>query len=94
VEYLPRASIEGLVRGDVKGIMRCCSHRWRDGRECWRPVVLSFGNEVANHPLQGANPVLNLAISLMVVLGRHADLDIKGLHDVRRKLRGKAGVLV
>jgi hypothetical protein len=30
----------------------------------------------------------------MVVLGGHPDLDIKGLHDLRPKLRGKARVLV
>ena len=30
----------------------------------------------------------------MVVLGRHLDLDTKGLHHLRPKPRGKAGVLV
>ena len=40
------------------------------------------------------NSALNLAIGLAVVLGRHSDLDTKGLHHLRPKLRGKVGVLV
>ena len=64
------------------------------GQECWGPVVLSFVNEVPHYLLQGANPTLSLAVSLMVVLDGHPDLDIKGLDYLRPKLRGKAGVLV
>ena len=74
--------------------MRCSIHRCCDGQEYWGPVVLSFANQVPHHLLQGANPVLNLAVSLVVVLGGHPDLDIKGLHDPRPKLRVKAEVLV
>jgi len=77
--------MEGIVRGSIHS--RC------DGREGWGPVVLSFVIEVPHHLLQGANPALSLARSLMVVLGGHPDWDIKGLHDQRPKLRGKAGVL-
>jgi len=42
----------------------------------------------------GANPSLNLGIRWVVVLGRPSDLDTKGLHGLRPKLRGKARVLV
>jgi len=72
----------------------CSIYSCRYHQECWGLVVLSFVNEVPHHLLQGANPALNLAISLMLVLGGHPDLDIKGLHDLRPKLRGKARVLV
>jgi len=51
-------------------------------------------NKVPHHLLQGANPVLNLAISLMVVLSGHPDLNIEGLHDLRPKPRGNVRVLV
>jgi len=94
VEYLPRASIEGLVGGYVKGIVRCSVHSCCYGQECWGLGVLSFVNEVPHYLLQGVNPALNLAVSFMVVLGGQPDMDVKGLHDVGRKLRGKAGVLV
>jgi len=74
----------------VRCSIHSCCYCW----ECWEPVVLSFVNEIPHHVLQGANPPLNLAVSLMVVFGGHLDLDIKGLHNLRPKLRGNAGVLV
>jgi len=77
------ASIESVIRGYVERIMRCSIHSCCSHRECLGPVVLSFVNEVPHHLLQGANPALNLAVSLMVVLGGHPDLDIKGLHNLR-----------
>jgi len=74
--------------------VRCSIHSCCYRREWWGSVVLSFVNEVPHHLLQGANPALNLVICLMVVLGGHLDLDIKGLHNLRTKLRGKVRVLV
>ena len=93
VEYFPRASIEGLLRGYVEGIVRCSIHSCCNGRECWGPVVLSFHNDVPHHLLQGVDPAHNLAVRSMVVLGGHQYLDVKGLDDLR-KPQGKAGVLV
>jgi len=58
------------------------------------PVVLSRVNEVPHELFEGTDPSLNLAIRLVVLLGRHPDLDTKGLHHLLPKLRGKAGVLV
>jgi len=74
----------------VRSFIHSCCYHW----ECWGPVVLSCVNKVPHHLLQGANPQLNLAVSLMVLLGGNLDFYVKGLHDLGAKLRGKARVLV
>jgi len=51
VKYLPRMSIQGLVRGYLEGIVRCSFHSRCNGWECWGPVVLSFVIEIPHHLL-------------------------------------------
>ena len=55
---------------------------------------MSFVNEIPHCVLQGVSTALYLAVSLIVVLSSHPDLDVKGLHDLRPKFRDKAGFLV
>ena len=74
--------------------MRGAVHTCCDDRESARPGVLSRINVVSHWLFEGSNSALNLAIRLMVVLGRYPDLDTKGLHHLRPKLKGKARVLV
>jgi len=45
-------------------------------------VILCAVNEVPHQMFKGANPLLNLAIRLVVVLGGHTDLDTEGLHHL------------
>ena len=72
-----------------------CIDSYCYGQECWGPVVLSFANEIPDGLLiQCANLAHNQAISLMMVFGSHSDLDVKGLHYLRPKLRGKVGIIV
>ena len=75
IEYLPRASIEGVVRRVVQGVVggsiHCCC---KDGKGTGL-VVPSFVNKVSHHLFERPNPSLNLAVRLVVVLGGHLDLD-------------------
>ena len=94
IEYLPRASIEGLVRRDAQGLVGGSIHCCCNGGKGTRPVVQSFVNEVPHHLVERSNPALNLAVRLVVVLGGHPDLNSQGLHHLGPKLRGELRVLV
>jgi len=62
------------MRGAVHG---CCNSGEGAG-----PVVQSGVNEVPHSLFDGTDPSLNLAIRLVVVLGRHPDLDTQGPHHL------------
>jgi len=62
--------------------MRGAIHGWCNSWEGTGPVVLSEVNQVHHYLFEATNPSLNLAIRLVVVLGRHPDLDTKGLHHL------------
>ena len=70
-------------------IYGCCYNR-----EDTRLVVLSRDDVVPYYLFEGVNSLLNLAIHLVVVLGRPPDLDTKRLHHLRPKVGGKGRVLV
>lgn len=67
-----------------------CRNLW----EGLAPVILPLVDIVAHHLLDGADPALNLAVCLVVVLSGHPDFDVQAFHDLLEEARGEPGVLV
>ena len=75
VKYRSGSSMESLIERDAQGLVQCAVHCCCNSGEGSRPFVVSFVNKVTHHLLKSANPSLNLAVHLVVILHSHPYLD-------------------